>query len=343
MLRGWLASRHGRTTCAAWLWALLLIIVAIPASAHFLLNLNVRIFHVDHRSDGLTLLVRMPMPYLVADKVGPIPESGLPDPAPFTTNAMENDLLVHYVDWEQLRNNSVELGRFLADGLLLEVDGQSLSMEVLDVRVHKIDSEPGFATLEEATAVFASPIVWQGENDRTYVGDAIVDVHLDIPADGSVSQYQISSLLDPGLPGQEDTANLLVDNWPGDVKIFRARGLLTEPFEVSRSSLAAFGTFMFEGIRHILEGLDHVLFVLCLVAGAFNIVALLWRVTGFTIGHSITLSLGFLASFPQGTGSSLRLSSLSHSPSSTLLTSCFAHRTRIAARSRSLRLQASSG
>jgi hypothetical protein len=106
--------------------------------------------------------------------------------------------------------------------------------------------------------------------------------------------------LDPGLPDQEKTANLVLDSGPGNVQVFRARGLLNEPIEVSRSALAAFGTFVIEGVRHILEGLDHVLFVLCLVVGAVSVSGLLWRVTGFTLGHSVTLSLGFFGFVPSG-------------------------------------------
>ena len=59
-------------------------------------------------------------------------------------------------------------------------------------------------------------------------------------------------------------------------------------------------TFVKEGIRHILEGLDHVLFVICLALGAVKIGSLMWRATGFTIGHSMTLSLGFFGFVPTG-------------------------------------------
>ncbi len=82
--------------------------------------------------------------------------------------------------------------------------------------------------------------------------------------------------------------------------MFRARGLLSDPVEVSRSALAAFATFVVEGVRHILEGLDHVIFVLCLVVGASTVAGLLWRVTGFTLGHSVTLALGFFGVVPPG-------------------------------------------
>jgi len=57
-------------------------------------------------------------------------------------------------------------------------------------------------------------------------------------------------------------------------------------------------TFTKEGVKHILEGLDHVLFVICLVLGAMHFKPLFWRVTGFTIGHSITLSIGFFGFVP---------------------------------------------
>ena len=248
------SCRRTRGLVVAFAAAAILIISAAPAAAHFLLNLNVRIFHVDHRADGLTLLVRMPMPYIVADKLGPMPESGLPDPAPYTTNAMEGELLVHYVDWQALREDASGLGELLARGLLIESGDESFGMEVMGVRVHRLGSEPGFATLQEAQAVFDIPAVWSQAATPDYVGDAIVDVHFNLPTGRTISRYQLSSQLDPGLPGQEDTANLLLDNWPGEVMVFRARGLLDEPIEVSRSNIAAFGTFVWEGVRHILGG-----------------------------------------------------------------------------------------
>ena len=48
------------------------------------------------------------------------------------------------------------------------------------------------------------------------------------------------------------------------------------------------------GIEHILEGYDHLLFVLCLLLIASTLKKLLWAITGFTIAHSITLMLSTL-------------------------------------------------
>jgi hydrogenase/urease accessory protein HupE len=48
------------------------------------------------------------------------------------------------------------------------------------------------------------------------------------------------------------------------------------------------------GVRHILSGPDHLLFVLGLLLLVRNRRHLLWTVTAFTVGHSVTLSLAVL-------------------------------------------------
>ncbi len=268
--------------------------------AHFLLNLNVRILHVEHLSDGVRIYLRLPMPYLVADLVGPASENGLPKPAPYTTNRMEDGKLVHYVDAGQLADNPTGLGILAADSHHLVGEDRRLAATVDQVRIHRVGEQPDYATLEEARQAFAGTQGYRHGEKSLYVGDAVVDVIIRYRAGIPVYNYSISSTLDPGLPGQENTANLVLDYSPDGTKIFRARGLLVEPVEVSRSAISAIVTFIKEGIRHILEGLDHVLFVLCLVLGTTRIKSLAWRVTGFTIGHSVTLSAGFFGFVPSG-------------------------------------------
>lgn len=52
--------------------------------------------------------------------------------------------------------------------------------------------------------------------------------------------------------------------------------------------------FLWEGIYHILIGLDHILFLLLLLLAARKGKEVLWIVTSFTLAHSITLGLGAL-------------------------------------------------
>jgi hydrogenase/urease accessory protein HupE len=66
------------------------------------------------------------------------------------------------------------------------------------------------------------------------------------------------------------------------------------------STLQVASSYLGLGLEHLLTGLDHLLFVLCLcllVRGR----ALLWTITAFTAGHSITLTLATLGyvRFPQ--------------------------------------------
>ena len=268
------------------------------SSAHFKLNLNVRILHVDHLSDGLNVYMRLPMPYLVAHLLGEVDESGLPLPAPYTNNRFEDGLLVHYVDVKQLKHSTEGLALLAKQGLSLAVDGKNIDATIKGFRIYKNGTQPDFATLEDAKASFLIDPLFDSFEQGVYVGDTTVDVLLRYSSDSAVYNYALSSNLNPGLPDQDETANLILDYSPSGVQVFRARGLLQEPVVVTRSVFDAVITFIKEGVKHILEGLDHVLFVICLVLGAMHLKPLLWRVTGFTIGHSITLSLGFFGFVP---------------------------------------------
>ena len=66
------------------------------------------------------------------------------------------------------------------------------------------------------------------------------------------------------------------------------------PPAAARSAGSSFVDFFFEGVRHILGGLDHVLFVLVLVLAVDGWRRLAAVITSFTIAHSITLALGAL-------------------------------------------------
>jgi hypothetical protein len=291
------SSRNGSLSIlvvfAAILWA-------VGALAHFNLNLNVRIVHVEHVGDGLRVYLRTPMPYLVADKIGTVGADGLPEPAPYTTNRKEEARVVHLVDIAALKAEPLGLGQIAADGLRLATGDTEIKPRVVRVKAYPIGQEPGFATLSEAQAALAGGLPFPDAASETYVGDTIIDVLLEYPTSGDIGAYTIASRLDPGLPGQEETANLILDHGPGGTKVFRARGLLQEPITITRSSISAAVTFIWEGVRHILGGLDHVLFVLCLVLGATGLRSLVGRITGFTVGHSVTLTTGFLGFVPTG-------------------------------------------
>lgn len=282
-------------------FALLLALVvglAGTAAAHFNLNVNIRIVHIEERADHLRVLIRLPMAYLVADKLGPEQVDGSRTPAPYSTNVTEEGQLVHYLDLEALQRDPNGLALLVAEGHVLRSGAQELMPEIGRLRAAPALKQLPFATLDEADAALKGG-AYPADLDATYVGDTIIDAELIYQTSGASGDFTLASRLDPGLPGQEETANLVLVHGPGDPLIFRVRGLMAEPLKISSSAVDAIFTFIVEGVRHILEGLDHVLFVFCLVLGATGFKELLLRVTGFTVGHSVTLALGFFDYVPK--------------------------------------------
>lgn len=272
------------------------VVLAGPAQAHFNLSTNIRVVHVQHLDEGLRVYLRLPAPYVLAWLVGEAQADGSVAPAPYTDNRQGPEQLLHFIDFEAFAADPEGLGRLVEQGHDFAAGGRRLAGRVEQVTLHRALEQPPFATLEEAMAAVgegAGP-----EDGELPVGETVVDVVLRYAAEGSLGAYDLSSTLDPGLEGQDETANLILDHYPGETLVFRKQGLLAEPVAVRRSPLAAAWTFVYEGIRHILEGTDHVLFVLCMALGAATLSDILWRVTGFTVGHSLTLMLGILGYVP---------------------------------------------
>jgi len=62
----------------------------------------------------------------------------------------------------------------------------------------------------------------------------------------------------------------------------------------AQSRLEIFSDYVAMGIKHLLVGVDHILFVTCLVLLVTARRKLIWVVSTFTLGHSVTLSLSTL-------------------------------------------------
>lgn len=285
--------------CIALLIVAAVTLAASAAAAHFILNANIRVIHVEHRADGLMVYLRLPMALVVAGLVGPEKADGTREAAPYTYNQVENGQLMHYLDVGALRRDPLGLGRLVASGHELIVEGAPLVPEVQAVRAYPTLNQPLFSDLAQARAALDGAAFPDGLA-APYVGDTVVDVRLFYPRTAPVYGFLLRSTLNPGLPDQEQIANVLLDHRSGGTEVFRAGGLLDQSIEVSNSRLAAAWTFVREGVRHIWTGTDHVLFVLCLTIGAIGFGSLAWRITGFTLGHTVTLIAGFLGLAPTG-------------------------------------------
>ncbi len=302
--------RHRRagTLVAA---ALVLAISIPPVHAHFMLTSNIRVIHVEHREDGLRLYIRLPMPLIVADLVGPSRADGTANPAPYTLNRIEQGQLSHYLDVAALRRDPIGLGKLVVERYALVADDRLLRGHVEAVRVYPALRQSRFTNLAEARAALHGP-PYESHFEAVYAGETVVDVQVFYPTTGPVtSYYAFGAKVTPALQGAESLANVLLDHRDGGTRILRALGTLERPFVVRNGAGAAgeatrdssrwidtVSAFVWQGILHILGGADHVLFVLCLTIGALGLPNLLKRVTGFTVGHTVTLIAGFFGFVP---------------------------------------------
>ena len=104
----------------------------------------------------------------------------------------------------------------------------------------------------------------------------------------------LNLFLDLG-PSHAHISKIYIDNVLKDEHIFNSPNEAWQLDFTSHNQVIknSFSSFFKLGFEHILEGLDHLAFLLGLVL-LFRGKELLLVITGFTIGHSITLALGTL-------------------------------------------------
>ena len=174
---------------------------------------------------------------------------------------------------------------WLADYLTLEANGRTLDApRVLAARV-ALPSDRGFTSLSDARALFefaplggATRIAWQ---------QALLDVRLEytLPAPDArlVLRPRLAHL------GVRTTSVLHVIGPDGIDRVLTYEGnpdrIALDPrwYDAARQ-------FVGDGFRHILGGIDHLLFVLCLVLPVRRWRSLVAIVTAFTVAHSLTLA-----------------------------------------------------
>ncbi len=303
--------RSGAIARVVFAAAIALAVTAATAGAHFMLTSNIRVIHVEHSEEGLRFYLRLPMPLIVADVAGPAQPDGTATPAPYTRDRVENGQLMHYLDVEALRRDPTGLGTLVVERHALVADGRLVPGRVEAVRAYPALEQSRFTSLDEAKAALRGA-PWESRLDTVYAGETVVDVQVFYPTTAPVtSYYAFGARTMPTLEGAASLANMLLDYRDGKPRILRAIGTLETPFVVSRATgagaagatasgrwIEAVSAFVWQGILHILTGADHVLFVLCLTIGAPGLATLLTRVTGFTLGHTVTLIAGFFGFVP---------------------------------------------
>jgi hypothetical protein len=173
---------------------------------------------------------------------------------------------------------------WLLDGVAAyENDRRLPPLELTAARV-SLPSDRAFGTYAEALAHLAAPPL--PDTIDLYWNQALLDVQLETTIRSDRSRFAI----DPGFErlGLRVVTVLRFITPDGQVRPFEYRG---DPGVVHldpRWHQAAL-RFVGLGFLHILDGVDHLLFLLCLVIPFRRVRDLVLIVTSFTVAHSITL------------------------------------------------------
>lgn len=175
-------------------------------------------------------------------------------------------------------------------------DGRALPDETVEAVRISIPSDRSFRSFAEARALLAGPALPPGT--LLPANQALVDARLAVP----ITRRDARFSLEPELAhlGVSTLSVIHFVTPDGAERVFQYRG---NPGRVHLDPgwLQAALTFVRGGFLHILEGLDHLLFLLCLVIPFRRVRPLVPVVTAFTVAHSITLvaaALGLTPSAP---------------------------------------------
>jgi hypothetical protein len=155
--------------------------------------------------------------------------------------------------------------------------------QITDARV-SVESDRSFASYEQALAHVTGPRL--PDNIDLYWDQAMLDILMDYPIQSDRSQFAIH-------PGYERLGLRVVTvlRFLPPNGVVRAFEFTEDPglLRLDPSWLQAALRFVELGFWHILGGIDHLLFLFCLVIPFRRFRALVTIVTSFTIAHSVTL------------------------------------------------------
>jgi HupE / UreJ protein len=124
------------------------------------------------------------------------------------------------------------------------------------------------------------------------------DVHLAFPITAGTTDLYIDPVPPPGVGDKLEVLVQYVSSGEA-ARTFRLPGD-SDRVALDPTWLQAAGTFVESGVAHIIGGIDHLLFLLCLVLPIRNLRRLVPVVTSFTVAHSIALIASAQGLVPSG-------------------------------------------
>lgn len=267
-----LASARG---LAAAVFTALACLFALGAAAHDIpADVRINAFFRP-AGDRLELIVRMPLASLI-DADFPVRDGGVLDLAR-AGPAIRDGIKV-----------------WLTDNIDVYEDGAVLAKPRVAAALVSLPSDKSFASFDEARAHVLGPPL-PADLD-VYWSQELLDVLLEYPIRSDRGDFAVDLRLDR-LGGAVTTALRFLPPG-GAVRAFAFHGS-SGLVALDPSWRQAALRFVGEGVRHILDGTDHLLFLACLVIPFRRLRPLIVIVTAFTLAHSLSLFAAALGLVPE--------------------------------------------
>lgn len=268
------------------------------AKAHFN-HFEPRIIHIAEEAGDLYFYLRMPLPLLLLPndwKGGDTTQD-----IPFATKRTAGDKTEYYLDRTEVTNNTAKLIQLIKQGYQITIDQKPITnYEPVNISIFTSHNRKPFSSLEYAKTALEGPLVKIIPGEFS-IFNATIDVKIKAPNHSIQSDITITSDLGAKFKAIDRLANIVQLHRTTTPEGQTTIGLLKAPFGKTPDTIIQATNQMVSGIWHIIIGLDHVLFVMLIIILAGSWGAVLRNATGFTIGHSITLTLGILGHTPEGT------------------------------------------
>ncbi len=244
---------------------LLALIISFAALAHDIpADAQVRLL-VKPSGDELRLLVRVPLG-AIRDVVFPVHGAGYLD-LEKTAPLLRDAASVWITNFIELSEDGVRLGKPALEAIRISLPSDR-SFQDFDEALRHLESRP----LENGSNVIAT------------------QVHLDLSYRYRIVSDRSAFAIRSGLAHlAARVSTVLVFYAPGGVvRAYQFQGD-PGPMPLDPGWTQAAGRFAELGFLHILDGVDHLLFLACLVIPVRRLAPLVWIVTAFTVAHSLTL------------------------------------------------------
>ncbi len=263
-----------------------LLTVCLPAAAHFSEDVRTRTILVAIEDARTVAYVQIPAPLVFADVVVRSQRTGEPLTSSLLLMEQTGATQNYRLSSAAVADTREILARRVERSLEWRHAGGDLSPRVTATRLLDRTQHRDFSTPSEA----ASQLALAGADGDPLLGEALVEARI------VLSERQLSGTIEVlsgfpaiGLDAGMTIENVIIDARPASPVAYVETGQLERGATINGSRLYAARTFLWQGVRHIAEGPDHVLLVVAIALAVGMTWGLFWMVSAFTVGHSITL------------------------------------------------------